>query len=72
MITVQFFEKDALLFSQLTRNLPSVDQNIKIKGRKGKVLKVIEVNETLFQVHVLLEKVVKVQPSLMDVKKKKR
>lgn len=72
MITVQFFEKDALLFSQLTRNLPSVDQNIKIKGRKGKVLKVIEVNETLFQVHVLLEKVVKGQPSLMDVKKKKR
>lgn len=72
MVVVQFFENNSLVLSQLREHVPSVDENIKIKGRKGKVLSVKEINEKLIHVHVTLEKVVKQQLLLKDNKKKRR
>lgn len=72
MVTVHFIENKTTVLSQLLNNIPSVDDNIKIKGRKGKVLSVKQIEETIFQVHVKFDPVIKNQPILKDTKKKKR
>lgn len=56
MVTIQYFENNALFFSQLVNHVPEADQDIKIKGRKGKVIRVSEMNKDLIHVHVILEK----------------
>ena len=72
MVVVHFIENNAVVLSQLREQIPSVNEDIKIKGRKGKVLDVKKVEENIIQVHVFLEKVSKVQPAAIDNKKKKR
>ncbi|WP_445486901.1 hypothetical protein [Niallia sp. 03133] len=72
MVVVQFFENKSLVLSQLLKQIPTVDEEIKIKGRKGKILSVKEIKENLFHVHLVFEKVVKTQPIGKDSKKKKR
>jgi len=72
MAVVHFVENNSVVLSQLLANVPAVDENIKIKGRKGKVLKVIEIDENNVQVFVSLEKLNKKQQTLVDNKKKKR
>lgn len=72
MYAIQFFENNTLVLSQLLRRIPSIDENLRIKGRKGKVLDVKKIEENLYHVHVWFEPVVKYQPVLKDNKKKKR
>jgi hypothetical protein len=72
MVVVHFIENNAVVLSQLREQIPSVNEDIKIKGRKGKVLDVKKIEENIIQVHVFLEKVSKVQPAAIDNKKKKR
>ncbi|MED4531446.1 hypothetical protein [Metabacillus fastidiosus] len=72
MVVIQFFENNTLVLSQLVNNIPAVDENIKIKGRKGKVLSVKEADRNVIHVHVALEKVVKKQLLLKDDKKRRR
>lgn len=72
MITVHFFENKTIVLSQLLNQIPVVDENIKIKGRKGKILSVEQVGDYTAHVHVMFEKVVKNQPIIKDNKKKKR
>jgi hypothetical protein len=72
MVVVHFIEKNAVVLSQLREQIPSVNEDIKIKGRKGKVLDVKAIEENIIQVHVLFEKVSKAQPAAIDNKKKKR
>ena len=60
------------MLTQLLQQVPSADENIKIKGRKGKVVSVKEIEENRFQVQVILEEIVKKQLTLLDNKKKRR
>lgn len=72
MTVVHFVENNSIVLTQFLNHIPSVDENIKIKGRKGKVLSVKELEENLIYVHVIFEEVKKNQPILKDTKKKKR
>ncbi|MFD2443804.1 hypothetical protein ACFSO7_07380 [Bacillus sp. CGMCC 1.16607] len=72
MFTVQFFENKNLLLSQLRKNVPSVDDDLTIKGRKGKVISVKSVDEKLVHIQVTLEKVNKNKLVIDNSKKKKR
>jgi len=72
MVVIQFFENKSLVLSQLLKNIPSVDDDIKIKGRKGKIISVTEIHEGLYHIQILFEKVVKKQPALIDNKRKRK
>ncbi|MFJ7975677.1 hypothetical protein JNUCC23_11435 [Peribacillus sp. JNUCC 23] len=72
MVTIHFFENNSIVLSQLLKHIPSVDEDIKIKGRKGKVLSVKKIEENIVHVHVIFEQVKKNQPISKDTKKKKR
>jgi hypothetical protein len=72
MIVVHFFENNSVVLSQFRNQIPSVDENIKIKGRKVKVSSVKEIEENKFHVHVIFEQVVKNKLIANDTKKKKR
>ena len=70
MAVVHFVEENTVLLCQLLNHVPSEDDAVKIKGRKGKVISVRNI-ENLVQVNVVLEKKVKNQPLGNDKKKKR-
>lgn len=72
MTFVHFFEGKTLVLSQLLNQIPNLDDNIKIKGRKGKVLGVNQVEENIVHIQIVFDKVVAKQALLKDTKKKKR
>lgn len=74
MFVVYFFENKNLLLTQLLQRVPSVGENLKIKGRKGKVSSVTNVDEQKFQVQIVLETVNKnkLAAAVDNSKKKKR
>lgn len=72
MVIVHFLENKTVVLSQLRTEIPSVDEQIKIKGRKGTVLSVKYVEENVVQIEIAFEKVKQNQPVLKDTKKKKR
>lgn len=45
MFVVHFFENKNLLLTQLLKNVPSLDGDLKIKGRKGKISSVEQIDE---------------------------
>ena len=45
MVTIQYYENNSLFLCQLVHKTPSVDENIRIKGKNAKVIRVNEVNE---------------------------
>lgn len=71
MYVIHYFENKNLLLTQLVQNLPSVDDAIKIKGKKGKVSKVTNIDERNVHIHVELERIVKKNP-VVDPKKRRR
>lgn len=74
MVLVHFLEEKTVVLSQLLKNIPSIDETLKIKGKKGKVVRVIMIDENLIHVHVIFEKVTKNQPvqkAAKEVKKKR-
>lgn len=72
MFAVHFFEKKSLLLSQLLKRVPSVGEDLKIKGRKGKVSSVNNIDEKIFHVQVILENVNKSKLIVDNSKKKKK
>jgi len=72
MVVTHFLENRQVVLTQLLKQLPSVNDNIKIKGKKGKVLKVYHVNEKTAHVEVLFEQIAKKNTPVMENKKKKR
>ncbi|MED3913600.1 hypothetical protein [Priestia megaterium] len=72
MVAVHFFENRKLLLSQLRENIPSAGDDLKIKGRKGTVVLVNDIDEKNVHVEVALEKVVKKNLALDNAKKKRR
>ncbi|MFD1737435.1 hypothetical protein ACFSCX_12805 [Bacillus salitolerans] len=72
MFNVYFYENKHLLLSQLLKRVPSVGENVTIKGRKGKIDDVRNVDEMNFHVYVTLEKALKMKHLAEDTKKKKK
>ncbi len=70
MYFVYFMENKNVVLSQYRKELPYVDEELRIKGRKGKVLSVIHVDDRQINVQVALEKVVK--KGFVDLTKKKK
>ncbi|MCH7322513.1 hypothetical protein LZ480_11480 [Solibacillus sp. MA9] len=72
MIAIHYFEKNTSVLSQCLQRIPEVDESIRIKGRNGKVINVIQIEENKYHVHVILEKLIKKELLLKDDKKKRR
>ena len=72
MVVVHFLEKNTVVLSQLRSDIPSVDEQLKIKGRKATVLSVKKMDEKVVHVQVLFEVVKQAPQILKDTKKKKR
>ena len=72
MVTIHFFENSRNVLTQLRQEIPNVDQDIKIKGRKGKVLSVNQIKDEVYQVNVAFEKIIKKAAIAADNKKKRR
>ncbi|PET47243.1 hypothetical protein CN514_20155 [Bacillus sp. AFS001701] len=72
MIVVHYIEKNVELLNQLLKYVPSEGDTISIKGRKGKVLSVNQINDKHVHVIVELEVIKKVQVLAKDDKKRRR
>ncbi|MFE8698921.1 hypothetical protein ACFYKT_21850 [Cytobacillus sp. FJAT-53684] len=72
MFVVYFYENKNLLLSQLLKRVPSVGENVIIKGRKGSISSVKSSDNKNYHVQVLLEKVNKGKTVVDNSKKKKR
>lgn len=71
MYVVYFFENKNLLLTQLLKNVPSEGEILKIKGRKGTITSVKNMDEKSIHVQVVLESVNKNKIVLDNSKKKK-
>lgn len=71
MVFIHFFESGTNVLTQYVKTVPAVDDDIKIKGRKGKVVRVDQINDRVIHVYLLFDPVVK-KSLLVDNKKKKR
>lgn len=58
MFAIYFYENKSRILNQALRRIPSVDEELKIKGRKGKVITVQKMEENIYHVHVEFEKIV--------------
>ncbi len=72
LFAIHYLEKNTSVLSQCLQRIPQVNEDLKIKGRKGKVVDVIQIEDNKYHVHVVLEKINKKEPLLVDDKKKKR
>lgn len=70
MFVVHFYENNNNLLIQLLTQIPSVEQEIKIKGRKGKIISVKNVEENVVHANVFFEPIKKSKTK--EVKKKNR
>ena len=71
MYAIHFYENNTLVLSQFVKSIPSVEEDIKIKGRKGKVLSVHMMDENKYQIHVAFDPIVKSPLKATDNKKRK-
>lgn len=72
MYVVHFFENRKELLNQLRQQIPTVGDDVKIKGWKGKVIKVVAIDEKTFHVQLALESKTKPVLATDPGKKKKR
>ncbi|MCM3390062.1 hypothetical protein [Ureibacillus chungkukjangi] len=71
MYAVHFYERNTLFISKLLNEVPTEGSEIKLKGRKGIVTQVSEVQENKYHVQIELEAIKKV-PLVSALDKKKR
>lgn len=72
MVTIHFFENSTNVLTQLRQEIPNIDQQVKIKGRKGKVLSINQVKDHVYQVNIEFEKIVIKAAVAADNKKRRR
>lgn len=73
MYVVHFFENKVELLNQLLGNVPAIGEAVTIKGRKGKVMSVNNVDDKHVHVQIMIEKVVvKNKLTAADLAKKKK
>jgi len=71
MYVTHFYENKTSVLSQLLVSLPTVEDNIKIKGRKAKIVQITQIDDHNYHVRIIFEKIPKKQP-LKEIGKKKR
>ncbi|MGG5255387.1 hypothetical protein ACQYAD_18330 [Neobacillus sp. SM06] len=71
MFVVSYFENKNLLLTQLSKRIPSEGDELKIKGRKGKVTNVSCIDEKNIHIQITLETVPK-NKLIVDPSKKKK
>ena len=72
MFVIHYFEKNTSILSQWGERIPAVNENIKIKGHKGQVVDVVQIEDNKYHVHVTLEKIKNKEILLNNDKKKRR
>lgn len=73
MFAVHFFENKTRVLNLASRTVPAVGEELKIKGRKGKVTSVEQMEENVFYVYVEFEKIVDRNKTVVkDLGKKRR
>lgn len=70
MNVVYFVEDNSVVLSQLLENIPTENEPVKIKGRKGKVIGSRTTEDNITFVYVSLEKKLKNQPVAKEKKKR--
>lgn len=71
MYVTHFYENKTSVLSQLLVSLPTVKDDIKIKGRKAKIVQITQIDDYNYHVSIIFEKIPKKQP-LKEIGKKKR
>lgn len=71
MFVIHFFENNIKVLTQLLREVPTVEENIKIKGRKGKVSTIKEMGDNHFNVYIIFERIAKPQQKVKENIKRK-
>jgi hypothetical protein len=72
MYIVYFLENKNVLLNQLRKTVPAEGEALTIKGRKGKVTSVTNVDEKTIYVQMVMDAVNKNKPAADFSKKKKR
>jgi hypothetical protein len=72
MFVVHFYDHKNEVLNQLLQRVPEVGENLKLKGRKGKVASVMAVDEKTYHVQVTLEAKIKPGAAADPDKKKKK
>ncbi|GEN83823.1 hypothetical protein SLU01_21350 [Sporosarcina luteola] len=73
MYSIHFYENNMYILNQALRNIPAVDENVRIKGRNGKVVSVMRMDENRYFVYVEFEIIVDKRKSAeSDLRKKRR
>lgn len=72
MKVIHFYENRTEVLNQFVVKIPTVDEDIRIKGRKAKVIQVNQIDDHTFHIHVIFEIIAKKQPLTKDIGKKKR
>ena len=73
MYSIQFYEGKTYVLNKASRIIPSVNENVRIKGRNGIVMNVQEMGENRYFVFVEFKKIVdKSKLATIDMKKKKK
>lgn len=72
MFAVHFYEKNIIVLTQALRAIPAVDEDLKIKGRKCKVLDVSYNDNNHVHVQIEFEKLVEKNKAAAELGKKKK
>lgn len=73
MYSIHFYEGKTYVLNKASRIIPSVNENVRIKGRNGIVMNVQEMGENRYFVFVEFKKIVdKSKLATIDMKKKKK
>jgi hypothetical protein len=73
MYSIHFYEGNTYVLNKASRIIPSVNENVRIKGRNGIVINVQEMGENRYFVFVEFEIIVdKSKLAAYDMKRKKR
>lgn len=72
MFAVHFFENNTIVLTQALRTIPTVDEDLKIKGRKCKVKDVSYTDNNHVHVQLEFEKIVEKNKAALELGKKKK
>ena len=73
MYAIHFYEGKTNVLTRASKVIPSVDEPVKIKGRNGKVIGVLEIRDNVYHVSIEFEKIVdKSKNVAADFGKRKR
>ncbi|WP_298473399.1 hypothetical protein [uncultured Psychrobacillus sp.] len=72
MFAVHFYENNIIVLTQALRNIPVVDEELRIKGRKCKVLDVSYNDNNHVHVQIEFEKIVEKSKAALELGKKKK